>query len=237
MQFKFWDSCFSGWMAFTDPDALIIITDAGHDAVHVIDVVGQTHVGYVAAPGSLAGPRGIATRGRRTAISAWNGRNLLGNHKVHLFEGSGAEWVALRVLAYLYRPFGLRFTRDGAGLAVTCSGNNSATIISAVDGSLVRLIASGLSALGDIEECEGGWLVVVSVGFTRGLEFVSNDGVTRAKLMLNLPVSLALVPGLGLLVRDNGLNRIYVFWTADMVAMDAMSAPRVAWCSAVARAK
>ena len=150
---------------------------------------------------------------------------------------AGAEWVALRVLAYLYRPFGLRFTRDGAGLAVTCSGNNSATIISAVDGSLVRLIASGLCALGDIEECEGGWLVVVCDGFTKGLEFVSNDGVTRAKLMLNLPVSLALVPGLGLLVMDNGLNRISVFWTADMVAMDAMSAPRVAWCSAVARAK
>ena len=43
----------SGWMAFTGPatSRLLLLTDAGHDAVHIIDVVGRTHVGYVAAPG------------------------------------------------------------------------------------------------------------------------------------------------------------------------------------------
>jgi hypothetical protein len=52
----------SGWMAFTGPTTsrLLLLTDAGHDAVHVIDVVGGVHVGHVAAPGAIAGPRGVA---------------------------------------------------------------------------------------------------------------------------------------------------------------------------------
>ena len=43
MQFKFEDKDRhpSGWMAFTGPatSRLLLLTDAGHDAVHVIDVV------------------------------------------------------------------------------------------------------------------------------------------------------------------------------------------------------
>ena len=55
----------SGWMAFTGPatSPLLLVTDAGHDAVHVIDVVGRVRAGYVAAPGTIAGPRGVAARG------------------------------------------------------------------------------------------------------------------------------------------------------------------------------
>jgi hypothetical protein len=126
----------SGRMAFTKltgPTApatsrLLLLTDAGHDAVHVIDVTGQEHVGYVAAPGTIARPRGVAARGSLAAISTWS-RDGAGDHVVRIFEGSGTRWSVVRVLAggfggpgsaggQLKRPFGLRFTGDGTGLVV-----------------------------------------------------------------------------------------------------------------------
>ena len=51
MQFKFWDGEFSGHLAFTPrpPDAdtphLLLVSDHGHDAVHIVDVVTKTHKG------------------------------------------------------------------------------------------------------------------------------------------------------------------------------------------------
>ena len=155
MQFRFHDGERSGWMAmmaFTgtgraggascpgDPSDLLV-TDAGNDAVHVISVGDGVHVGYVAAPGMLPGPRGVAATRRGplglglAAVSAWKWHDS-GDHVVWLFEGSGACWTAVRVLAggfggpgsadgQLQRPFGLRFSRSGAGLAVA-DFNNSA---------------------------------------------------------------------------------------------------------------
>ena len=63
----------SGYLVFTGPatSRLLLVTDAGHDAVHVIDVARQVHVGYVAAPGTIAGPRGVAARGSLVTVSAW----------------------------------------------------------------------------------------------------------------------------------------------------------------------
>ncbi len=53
MQFKFGTEgrYSSGWLAFTGPPNSyhLLVTDAGHNAVHVIDVAGRVHVGYVAA--------------------------------------------------------------------------------------------------------------------------------------------------------------------------------------------
>ena len=67
MQFTFIDGIGgdSGYLAFTGPvtSRLLLVTAAGHDAVHVINVGSRTHVGYVAAPGTIAGPRGVAARG------------------------------------------------------------------------------------------------------------------------------------------------------------------------------
>ena len=52
------------------------------------------------------------------------------------------------------------------------------------------------------------------------------------------PSALALVPGLGLVVRDiaDG-GRVQVFATPDAIAMASMSALRVAWMVAVARGR
>jgi hypothetical protein len=134
MRFRFQDgsgSSESGRMAATA--RLLLVTDAGHDAVHVIDIVGRAHVGYVAAPGTIAGPRGVAARGSLVAVSAWK-HGGCGDHLVRLFEGSGATWRAARVVGggvgglgsadgQLHRPFGLRFSADGTGLAVADASN------------------------------------------------------------------------------------------------------------------
>jgi hypothetical protein len=67
MQFKFVNTRpghgtqgYSGWMAFTGPatSCLLLVTDAGHDVVHIIDVAGQVHVGHVTSPGIIVGLRG-----------------------------------------------------------------------------------------------------------------------------------------------------------------------------------
>jgi hypothetical protein len=151
MQFKFWvDGYSSGCMAFMGPatSRLLLVTDAGHGAVHVIDVAGRVHVGYVAAPGTIAGPRGVAARGSLVAVSAWKEMDR-GEHVVRVFEGSGAMWTAVRVVAggfggpgrangQLQTPHGLRFTGDGTGLAVAEYWNDRVSMFRVEDGSFVR---------------------------------------------------------------------------------------------------
>jgi hypothetical protein len=73
----------------------------------------------------------------------------------------------------------------------------------------------------DVEECEGGWLVACLLSNT--MEFVGGDvdggGVGRARLgklgsgdgEFNGPSALALVPGLGLVVREEFNGRFQVF--------------------------
>jgi hypothetical protein len=172
MQFQFVEGGYmSGWMAFTGPPTsrLLLVTDAGHDAVHVIDVAGRVHAGYVAAPGTIASPRGVAARGSLVAVSAWK-KSSSGEHVVRVFEGSGAMWTALRVLAGGFRglgsadgqlkwPLGLRFTGDGTGLAVVDYGNGRVSLFRVEDGSFARHVATRLSHPFDVEECAGGWLV------------------------------------------------------------------------------
>jgi hypothetical protein len=220
-------------MAFTGPatSRLLLLTDAGHDAVHVIDVAGRVHAGYVAAPGTIAGPRGVAARGSLVAVSAWK-KEHSGEHVVRVFEGSGAMWTAVRVVGggfglpgsadgQLDRPYGLRFTGDGTGLAVADTGNGRVSVFRVEDGSFARHVATGLDGPWDVEECEGGWLVACNTSHT--IEFVGGDvgggGVGRARLgkggsgdgEFYYPSALALVPGLGLVVREFYNGRFQVF--------------------------
>ncbi len=260
MRFKFWDhqwdGGFSAWMAFTGPaiSRLLLVTDAGHDAVHVIDVVSQVHVGYVAAPGAIDGPRGVAARGSLVAVSAWRGGS--GEHVVRVFEGSGASWSAVRVVGggfggpgsadgQLKSPHGLRFSADGTGLAVADWHNGRVSLFLVQDGSFARHVATGLCHPRDLEQSEGGWLVVCTLAHT--IMFVDGDvdgGGDGARLgrpgtgdgNLLLPSAVALVPGLGMVVQDNGEGgRVQFFATPDAIAMASMSAVRVGWMVAVAR--
>jgi hypothetical protein len=234
MQFDFGRGAgWSGWMAFTGPatSRLLLLTNAGHDAVDVIDVAGRVHVGYVAAPGTITGPRCVAARGSLVAVSAWRGGS--GDHVVHVFEGNGAMWTAVRVVGggfggpgsadgQLHSPYGLRFTGDGTGLALADFGNDRMSVFRVEDGSFVRHVATGLSYPRDVEECEGGWLVACSCSHT--IEFVGgdvDDGVTASRARLGRkgsgdgeflgPSALALVPGLGLVVRERWNDRFQVF--------------------------
>jgi hypothetical protein len=233
MQFKFLDELGapSGWMAFTGPatSRLLLLSDAGHDAVHVIDVAGRVHAGYVAAPGTIAGPRGVAARGSLVAVSAWKEADS-GDHVVRVFEGSVAMWTAVRVVAggfggpgsadgQLKHPYGLRFTSDGTGLAVVEWGSSRVSVFRVEDGSFARHVATGLDGSPfDVEECEGGWLV--ACGGSDTVEFVGGGvdggGEGRARLgkedrEFEVPAALALMPGLGLVVREQGNEWIQVF--------------------------
>jgi hypothetical protein len=75
-------------------------------------------------------------------------------------------------------------------------------------------VATGLGGPWDVEECEGGWLVACYDSDT--IEFVGGDvdggGVGRARLgKFWDPSALALVPGLGLVVRERNYGRFQVF--------------------------
>jgi hypothetical protein len=252
----------SGWAAFTGPPSsrLLLVTDAGQAAVHVIDVAGQVHVGYVAAPGAIAGPRGVAARGSLVAVSTWKSGSST-DHVVRVYEGSGASWTAVRVVGggfggpgsadgQLFRPCGLRFTGDGSSLVVLDAGNRRVSLFRVEDGSFVWHVATGLDSPCDVEEYGGVWLVArpFSIDFVGGerLHGASGDGsgVGRAWLgsggsgdgEFREPTALALVPGLGLVVREHGNGgRVQFFATLDTIAMASLSVARVGWLVAVAR--
>jgi hypothetical protein len=118
MQFLFKDEDWSGWMALTGPatSRLLLLTDAGHDAVHVIDVAGRVYAGYVSAPGTIAGPRGVAARGSLVAVGNMCEKALAGaqgtfdGHAATICESLPIEEPALRNA--------LASARDDAALAM-----------------------------------------------------------------------------------------------------------------------
>jgi hypothetical protein len=222
--------------------------------------VGRSHAGYLASPGSIAGPRGVAASGASplVAVSAWKMYHS-GDHVVVVYKGSGAVWEAVRVIGggfggpgsrdgQLKVPFGLRFSGDGSAVCVADRWNDRASVFRVDDGGFVRHIATGLKWPWDVEEVEGGWLVACYGSQT--VEFVCDgvggDGGGRPSLgkagggrgsgdgEFSCPTALAVVPGLGLVVRDalNG-GRLQVFATPDAIAMASKSASRVAWMAPV----
>jgi hypothetical protein len=191
MQFKF-NGLTTGYLAFTPPTTtttcgsssggqpLLLVTDARHDAVHVVDVVGRTHVGYLASPGSVAGPRGVAASGASplAAVSAWKTYNS-GDHVVMVYRGSGAAWEAVRVIGcgflapgsrdgQLFAPVGLRFSGDGSVICVVEYGNDRASVFRVGDGGFVRHMATGLSLPMDVEEVDGPPWARLVVGMASG---------------------------------------------------------------------
>ncbi len=243
MQFKFTGRD-TGYLTFTPPTTtsgcaspLLLVTDAGNDAVHVVDVVGRTHAGYLASPGSIAGPRGVAASGASplVAVSAWKEVGS-GDHVVVVYRGSGTVWEAVRVIGgrfggpgshdgQLKMPYGLRFSRDGSVICVADFANNRASMFHVADGGFVRHVATGLDCPHDVEKVEGGWLVACYGSHT--VEFVCDgvggDGGGRPSLgkagggsgrgdgEFVGPTALAVVPGLGLVVLEWWGERLQVF--------------------------
>ena len=269
MQFDFMSGGgYSGYLAFTlpPPDAdaphLLLVTDHGHDAVHMIDVVNRAHAGYLAAPGSIAGPRGVAVSkvAPLVAVSAWKKWDDC-DHVVHIYRagsGGGSHWTHVQVIGdgfgvpgasdgQLDKPFGLRFSVDGTAICVADAMNDRVSMFRVDDGGFERHIATGLNTPIDVEEVECGWMVACEDSHT--VEFVCGDGDGGWPFLgkaggglgsvdgeLYGPAALALVPGLGLIVRDCWNSRLQVFSTPDMLAMRAMSAIRVGWMTSTYRA-
>jgi hypothetical protein len=159
---------------------------------------------------------------------------------VRLFEGSGATWTALYEINASSNALlgGLRFTSDASQLVVCDWGRSRLSLFNVVDGSLEAHIVDGLpSGPVDVEDCGDGWL---TASYWPQSIFHSGHGV-RKDLKIK-PITLALVPGLGLVVRGDSWNEgngnhhdIYFFSTCDFVAMASMSALRVGWMMGVAR--
>jgi len=254
MQFEFRDffkSFDSGYLAFTASAAnrCLLVTDAGHDAVHVIDVVRREHAGYVAVPGTIKGPRGVAARGSLVAVSAWRAPVFV-EHTIQVFQGSGATWSLLRVLGSGFGspgradgqfnvPWGLRFTGDDDASAVVVADllNCRVSMFRVSDGAFVRHVAK-LQYPVDVEEFEDGWLVACSGYASQDIEFVNKGGRETLCSIRQYGAhlaSLVAVCGVGLVARESFHGRLRVFATRDAIHMAAMSACRVGWMAAVAR--
>jgi hypothetical protein len=235
----------SGWMAFTGSTGstgstaaarLLVVTDAGNRAVHVVDVIHGDHVGYVAAPGSIARPSGVAAWSTKVAVCC-NGNTL------RLYEGSGETWSVMREIemySHVSIAHGLRFTGEGACLALAYRGigqeKGCVGVFRVEDGSLSCTIPSNATYPFDLEDCgEHGWAVADSC--LHSIEFIGGADNTSRLGEVCHPSALALVPGLGLVVREySNVGRLQLFATADAIAMAAMSISKTTWMTAVARA-
>ena len=240
MQFKFSHSWASGYLAFTPANSrpLLLVTDACQGAVHIVDVVSQTHVGYVASPGSLAGSRGVAAceTSPLVAVSVWNRYDSI-DQRVVVFSGSGAQWESVRVIrgwhhpAQLRLPIGLRFSADGSCICVANTGSDRISLFRVSDGEYVRHTITRYPF--DVVEVKGGWLVACQ---TKYHGFVHDDFHVECNSF-----AVATMPGLGVILRrpfyveGTKGSQIMVFSNVDTMSMWTMSGMRVAWMTVVAR--
>ena len=252
MRFRFGEGhLFSGGLAFAGTGCCLLVSDYGNDAVHMIDVVHGKHVGYVAAPGTIAGPRGVAARKSLVAVSAWQELRR-GDHIVQIYEGSGATWTPVRVLGggfgfpgrangQLDMPGGLRFSGGVGGVeddhdmtvVVAERWNDRLSMFRACDGAFVRHVVTDVLLPMDVQEFENGWLVAGH----EALQFVREGDNTKVKMdfAFEILLNLALIRGVGLVASDSAVmhlndDRLLVFATYD-----GMSASRVGWMVAVAK--
>jgi hypothetical protein len=155
----------------------------------------------------IIGPRDVAASGTSplAAVSAWK-KGDRGDHLVVVYRGGGTVWEC------------------DTGLGVADAGNNRVTMFRVSVGHdgcrFVRHMAEGLRYPWDVEEVEGGWLVACRSLHT--VELVG-DGVGGGRPSLGKaggrhgsgdgeltnPTALAVVPGLGLVVRER--ERLQVF--------------------------
>lgn len=261
--FVFWcDSRrdYSGSLAFTGaggqgsyPRPLLLATDLGHDTVHVLDVLnlgGRVQVGYVDRLEGMPGPRGIAAHDALCAVSCWDQLGA-GDHCIRVYQGAGPDWQLVRTIGaasgygpgQLDMPWGLRFSCDGRTLVVAEARNNRLSKFRVGDGSFVGHYGEVRDRLWNplgIEQWEGGWLVTSA--FMDGIKLVDDaDEAAPAQVLFpdkiqecGAPKSMAVVPGLGLVIHDG--NVLTVMAGPDAAGMAGMTMARLQWMAVCWRA-
>jgi hypothetical protein len=147
---------------------LLVVTDAGADAVHLVDVRRRAHAGYVAPPGSIMRPGGVAVSPSGGLVAVSGSTLDLNPYGVKLYAWCATGWEYQREVGrgfgaedgQMYGPRGLRFSGDGALVCVADTLANRVSVYRVGDGAFVRHLVTGLRMPRDVEECEGGWLVV-----------------------------------------------------------------------------
>ena len=265
MRFSFGDPGYpicraSGALGFVDAPEhplMLLVTDCGQRAVHIINIPERAHAGYVASPGTIVEPRGLGVGrgGTMVAVSAWK-RYEEGNDFIYLFHRRGvSNWDVVRTVEAVdgppTRPMGLNFARDGASVCVTHMRSGSVTRFSVEDGQPLPAVAASLPQPTDVVEVEEGFVVACSK--TSCVDLVHRQHSTCRRLYSgfgdfrneNWSCScLTQVPGAGVLVRDLGGNTskrcgqgfVKVLSNWDAIAMRFMRAARTAWMIAVVRA-
>lgn len=240
------DQYMSGWMCFTVGSDVptLLVTDAGNDRVHELDVSDARAPAHVGFPIRVLGPRGVAASASLLAVTAWKHISR-GEHVVHAFDavtraplftagcglGSGD--------GQLSEPYSLRVSNQH--IVVAARGNNRVSAFRTSDGAFAGHLALAVIGAAEVEEWDGGWLVACFDMCT--VNFVgSGTRIAAARIggwgwdsgKFQYVSALATVPGVGLLVRDE--SRVQVFSRPEDRRMAGMSRARAAWLGCAVRA-
>ena len=224
---------------------LLLVSNLGKNAVHVVDVASTTHKMDLAPPGKLYFPRGVAgnmgSRGPSSLIAVSQSDPFFHGVSLFAWSSSSRAWGVVRLIVFrgtLFHPGGLRFTGDGTTLCVADAYCNCLRLFDSGSGEYVVSLPTSKSPK-DAEEVEDGWMVLCRRSSKAVLEFVKSDGSVRRALSefevwSEGKVSLARIPGVGIAV--NCRDGVTVYASASVAAMLRMAPIRVAWMVAVARA-
>jgi hypothetical protein len=224
----------------------------------MIDVKRRKHAGFLVPPGAIAGPRGVATRAQLVAVSSWKRHQapwddpdmVKDPHIVQIFACSrpGRSYYLLRKIAagLLWRPLGLRFSRNGHSLAVA-DGFGRLCLFNMTSGHGWGCVPFNCRPR-DVEEVHDGWFVATDSGVVKvwnhtlvveqpiltGLDWLSRALTVGTALNMSCR-ALTFIPHVGLVVREDFGLRVTIYSAADFVTMSDMAECRVAWIVAVVR--